>query len=140
MNNTKKGGFYMLVLERKGNEVFYNGERLKINTQASKGEGNEAVYIEGLEGSNGQKWISLNKLKEGINEIECKGRVISKDYELTKEEQEEIAQYQAKIDTIIQNAKNRYFKMPNLNKVKIENLSDEQKLQMIEQLQKLLNK
>ena len=66
----------MLVLERKGCEVFYNNKQLKINTQSSKGPNKEVVWVGDLEDANGQQWVSLSKLKEGINEIECKKRVI----------------------------------------------------------------
>lgn len=99
----------MLVLERRGNEVYCNGCKLTINAQATKGPGKEVVKVEGLEGSNGQKWVSLIKLKEGINEIECQAREIthSVKYQLTKEEQAQIDELQAQIDAIIEVAKAR---------------------------------
>ena len=67
----------MLKLERIEDKVYYNGVELKINKQASKGPNNEVVYIKDCLESNGQTWISLNRLKDGINEIECKGRVVT---------------------------------------------------------------
>ena len=93
----------MLVLERKGDEVFCNGRKLVINAQASKGAGKEVVKVDGLEGANGQKWISLARLKEGINEIETQGREIGsyQKYTLTQEEKDEIKMHQDAIDKII---------------------------------------
>lgn len=105
----------MLVLERKGNEVFCNGCKLTINPQASKGPGKEVVKVEGLEGSNGQKWVSLARLKEGINNIETQGREISsyQRYTLTQEEKDEIKMHQDAIDKIIEVAKSRFVVKPN---------------------------
>lgn len=105
----------MLVLERKGDEVFCNGCKLTINAQASKGPGKEVVKVEGLEGSNGQKWISLARLKEGINNIETQGREIGsyQKYTLTQEEKEEIKMHQDAIDKIIEVAKSRFVAKPN---------------------------
>lgn len=105
----QKGDFYMLILEKTEDGVFCNGRKLTINAQASKGEGKEVVKIEGLEGSNGQKWVSLSKLKDGINEIECQARETnSKHYVLTTEEAAQVAELQAQIDAIIEVAKSRY--------------------------------
>lgn len=99
----------MLVLERKGDEVYCNGCKLTINPQATKGPGKEVVKVDGLEGSNGQKWISLARLKEGINEIECQAREVTRTikYTLTNEEQAKIDELQAQIDAIIEAAKAR---------------------------------
>ena len=99
----------MLVLERKGNEVYCNGCKLTINPQATKGPNKEVVKVDGLEGSNGQKWISLARLKEGINEIECQAREVTRTikYQLTDEEQAKIDELQAQIDAIIEAAKAR---------------------------------
>ena len=100
----------MLVLERKGDEVFCEGQKLTIVKQATKGPGKEVVKVDGLAGANGQKWVSLSKLNEGLNEIETSAheRVVGQKYELTQEEKDEIAMYQSKIDSIIENAKKRY--------------------------------
>ena len=129
----------MLVLERNGAQVFHNGVELKINEQRSKGPNNEVVWIGDLNEANGQKWISLSRLNEGINEIVAKGRVVksSKKYELTLEEAEEVALLQEKIDNIIKVAKARYVAKPNLN-VKVDELSEEEKDALIEQLQSYL--
>lgn len=99
----------MLVLERKGDEVFCNGRKLTINPQATKGPNKEVVKVDGLEGSNGQKWISLSRLNEGINKIECQAREIthSVKYQLTDEEQAKVDELQAQIDAIIEAAKAR---------------------------------
>lgn len=115
----------MLVLERKGQEVFYQGRKLTIVAQASKGDNKEVVKIEGLEGSNGQKWVSLTKLKEGINEVETQGKVMnSKKYVLTLEETQQIDALQAQIDAIIENAKKRYVPHKDIKEMSIEELEN----------------
>ena len=125
----------MLELERRNDEVFYNGTKLKINAQASKGPNNEVVYVADLPEANGQKWISLKKLHEGINELECQGRevTISKKYVLTPEEAQKVAELQAQIDAIINAAKSRYVPKTNIND--INKLTTEQKLALIAQLE-----
>lgn len=128
----------MLELERKGDEVFYQNHKLTIVAQATKGIGKEVVKIEGLEGSNGQKWISLSRLKEGINQIETQAReVSSKSYTLTFEEQQQINDLQAQIDAIIEKAKARYVKVPNL-KVDTSKMSQEEKDALANQLEAYL--
>ena len=116
----------MLVLKRKGDAVFCAGKQLKINKQASKGPGKEVVNIKGLEGSNGQCWVSLSRLREGLNEIETQAREVTgaKRYSLTEEEKAKIAELQAEIDAIIEVAKSR----------KELTLSDIQKLPKDEQI------
>lgn len=115
----------MLVLERKGQEVFYQGRKLTIVAQASKGDNKEVVKIEGLEGSNGQKWVSLTKLKEGINEVETQGKVMnSKKYVLTLEETQQIEALQAQIDAIIEVAKKRYVPHKDIKEMSIEELEN----------------
>lgn len=108
----------MLKLERKGNEVFYEGKKLTIVAQATKGPNKEVVKIDGLEGSNGQKWISLVKLKEGINEIECTAREVTTTsvggYSYTPEEAEELKKLEARIAEIKAAAKARYVAKPKL--------------------------
>lgn len=129
----------MLKLERKGNEVFCQGQKLTIVAQATKGPGKEVVKIAGLEGSNGQRWISLSRLVEGLNEIECEGREVisTQRYSLTVEEKAQVAELQAQIDAIINKAKARYVAKPNLN-VDPSKLTQDQKLALAEQLEKYM--
>ena len=125
----------MIILERKGDEVFCNGCKLTINPQATKGPNKEVVKIDGLEGSNGQKWISLAKLKEGINEIECQAREITHSikYQLTIEEQAKIDELQAQIDAIIEAAKARKeLTLDEIKKLPVE--------QQIVELQKFIDR
>lgn len=118
-------------------EVYLVGEegseqQLKVNAQATKGEGKEVVDIEKIVGSEYQKWVSLSKLEIGINEIELKPRkaLTTNKVELTLEEQKLIKEYQDKINEIIENAKNR---KPKFNKLlsqsEVANLSQEEKLE-----------
>lgn len=127
----------MLILERKGNEVFHNGQKLTIVAQATKGPGKEVVKIKGLEGSNGQQWISLSRLVEGKNEVECQGREVTTTsrYTLTAEEAKRVKELQDELNAIIQRAKDRYVKKPNLN-IDPSKMSKEERLAKIEELKK----
>lgn len=139
----RERGFYMLKLVRKNDDVFYNDTKLKINVQKSKGPGNEVVYIFGLPESNGAQWISLSKLKQGINEIYPKAKIYTKDgvskpgkdYVLTTEEELEIATMKKRYDEIIEAAKARYVPKPDLD-VNVKELSLEEKLEKLEQVKK----
>ena len=126
----------MLELLRKDNEVYYGTKRLTIVKQSTKGPNKEVVKIEGLPEANGQKWISLIKLHEGINQIECEAREVTsaQSYTLTADEKARINELQAEIKQIIDNAKARYVKKPNLN-VDITKLTEQQRLDLIAQLQ-----
>lgn len=134
-----------LFINRKGNLVYdENGKLLTINEQKTKGPGNEVIKIEGMKNSNGQKWISLSKVKEGENWFECKksnrklSNVSEVLYELNADEENEIEYFQNQIDEIIETAKARYVKKPNLN-IKIAELSMEEKQKHIEELERYLN-
>ena len=107
----------MMKLERINDEVFFEGKKLTIVAQATKGPGKEVVKIEGLPGSNGQKWISLKRLEQGINEIQCEARevTVGAKYKLTAEEQARVNELQAEIDEIINAAKARYVAKPDMN-------------------------
>ena len=131
-----------LYVFRDGNFVYDGASRiLTINKQETKGPGNEVVKIEGLAHSNGQKWLSLSKIKEGDNWVECKksNRTLSTaSYQLTADEKAEIEKHQKVIDVIIQAAKDRYVKKPNLN-VKLSEMTNTQKQKHIEELEMYLN-
>ena len=131
-----------LVLERKGNEVFYNGRKLTVIAQASKGPGKEVVKIDGLPGSNGQKFVSLSKLVDGRNELDCTAKVTTKQapkqqYVLTVEEQAQVDELQAQIDAIIDAARARY--IPNIDlSCDISQMSDAQREAMATQLEAII--
>lgn len=116
----------MIKLTRKGRDVFHEGTKLTRVDQATKGPGNEVIKIDGLEGSNGAKWISLSKLQEGENEIEVKGKVVtnSGSYTLTQSEKDEMAKLQKRIDEIKAIGRKRYelTKPRDLTKMSIEEL------------------
>ena len=128
----------MLVLERKGSEVFCDGKKLTINAQASKGPNKEVVKIDGVAGSNGQKWVSLARLEEGLNSIETQAREVttSKKYTLTEAEQAKVDKLQAEIDSIVEVAKSRY--VPKMTIQELANKEDMTKEQKIEYLEKLM--
>lgn len=132
-----------LILVRKGNEVFCDGRKLTIIAQATKGPGKEVVKIDGLAGSNGQKFVSLSKLVEGENVLECTAKattstVSSKcNYVLTVDEQAEVNELQARIDAIIEAAKARYVSAVELN-CDITQMSQEDKLAKATQLEALI--
>ena len=125
----------MLVLERQNDKVYYNGVELKINKQASKGPGNEVVFVKNCPEANGQTWVSLSRLKEGTNELECKAREFSatNKYTLTTEEAARIAEIQAEIDAIKDAAKARYVAKPNLN-ADPSKMTEAERLAAIEQI------
>lgn len=128
----------MLVLTRKGNEVFHDGKKLTIVAQASKGPGKEVVKVDGLPGSNGQKWVSLSTLKEGMNEIQAKGREVTSSggsYSLTPEEAKRVAELRAELDAIIAGAKARFVPKPKLD-VNPDELTEAEKLAKLEEIKK----
>lgn len=135
-----------IILEKtQENEVNYISENrekfsLKVNKQQSKGEGKEVVDIEKIVGENYQKWVSLSKLNIGENEIELKPRkqLTIEKYSLTKEEQEEITQLENRINEIKENARKRYIPKVDFTKIDIEKLSEEQKVELMEKLEKYL--
>jgi dsDNA-specific endonuclease/ATPase MutS2 len=128
----------MLELKRFGNEVYYGDKKLTIVAQASKGEGKEVVKIDGLPGSNGQKWLSLSKLQEGLNVFNdndlARRNYSGKGYELTEEEQAKIDELTNQIDAIIEEAKKRY--VPPVKK-KPEQMNESELLEYIARLEKL---
>lgn len=97
----------MLKLIRTQDGVFYNDRKLTIVAQATKGPGKEVVKIEGLPGSDGAKWISLNKLSMGENDIVPVKREIAGGYSLTDEEKARIDELQGEIDAIKERARKR---------------------------------
>lgn len=101
----------MLKLIRTQDGVFYNDRKLTIVAQATKGPGKEVVKIEGLPGSDGAKWISLNKLSMGENDIVPVKREVAGGYSLTDEEKARIDELQGEIDAIKERARKR-----NVNK------------------------
>lgn len=126
-----------MVLTRKGDEVFFGDKKLTIVAQASKGPGKEVVKVEGLEGSNGQKWVSLARLKEGDNEVVTQGREVTTTsrYSLTPEEKAKVDSLQAQIDTIVNAAKARFVAKPTLV-VDPTKLTEEERLAKIEEIKK----
>lgn len=101
----------MLTLIRNEDGVFCEGRKLTIVAQATKGVGKEVVKIEGLPGSDGAKWISLNKLSMGENDIVPVKREVAGGYALTDEEKNRIDELQGEIDAIKARARQR-----NVNK------------------------
>lgn len=112
----------MLELTRKGNDVWNGTTKLTRVDQATKGPGNEVIKIEGLSGANGAKWISLSKLKQGLNEVEVSGKKASsttntQSYTLTKDEKFLIDGWKEQIEKVINVAKSRYVKLPTYEEV-----------------------
>jgi hypothetical protein len=127
----------MLKLTRTGNDVFHNGTKLTRVDQATKGPGNEVIKIEGLPGSNGAKWISLSKLREGENTVEVQGKQVtnSGSYSYTPEEKTELDKLQTRINEIKTQAKLRYESQPK--KVDASKLTPEQLEEYIAKLRKI---
>lgn len=134
-----------LVLTRKGNDVFHDSKKLTIVAQSTKGPGNEVVKIEGLPNANGKKWISLGLLNEGINELTCTARNVTRHaqpakiaYTLTTDEDAQVKALQTQIDAIIDAAKARYVARPNLD-VDTSKMSVEERTALAEQIKKYFN-
>jgi len=127
----------MLQLTKQGKDVYHEGKKLTRVDQATKGPGNEVIKIEGLPGSNGAKWISLSKLKEGLNQVEVSGKQVTStgSYTLTPAEKEEVDKLQARITEIKDAARLRYQSQPK--KVDASKLSPEQLEVYIAQLRKI---
>lgn len=143
-----------LILVRKGSEVYYNDVALTINAQASKGPGNEVVKVEGLQEANGQKWISLNRLVEGTNELTLQGRSVTRgtkakvaevDYilnivecdEVTKLN-EQIAKLEAQVEAIKDAARARFVPKPNFD-IDPSTLDESGRADMIAQVEKWMD-
>ena len=116
----------MLELTRNGQVVTCNGIKLTMVEQKTKGPGNEVIKIEGLEGANGQKWVSLRSLQEGLNQVNTKGRevVATQTYTLNMVEKAEIDKLQAKINEIKNAAKARYVATPKFKPVNTMNAQE----------------
>jgi choline dehydrogenase-like flavoprotein len=116
-------------------------EMLNIDSRIN----NEVIKIEGLANSNGKKWISLSLLNQGINELTCTAKDVTRHaqpakrlYTLTSEEDLQVKALQAQIDTIIDAAKARYVARPNLD-VDASKLSLEERQALAEQIKKYFN-
>ena len=127
----------MLKLTRKGSEVYCEGKKLTINPQSSKGPGNEVVKVDGLDGANGQKWVSLSKLKEGLNEVTTNGREVttSSKVSYTPEEQKEVDELKSRLKELEEVAKARYVAKPKLD-VDPTKMSEEERQAKIEEILK----
>lgn len=131
-----------IVLNRNNNKITFEGKEVKINPQSSKGENQEVVDLDSLhieELTQYQRYISLSKLNEGDNEIDLKPRKNVSILHLTKEEIEEIENLENRIKEIKENAKKRSVKKFDLSKVKIEELTEEDRKTLEEYLTSLLN-
>jgi hypothetical protein len=128
----------MVELVRSGNVVSCNGIKLTMVEQKTKGPGNEVVKIEGLPGANGQKWVSLRSLQEGLNQVNTKGRevVATQSYTLNMVEKAEIDKLQNRINEIKEIAKQRYVAKPTF--VDPTGLTKEQRELKAQEIEKYL--
>lgn len=122
---------------KNGYEIIVNNVACKVIKQESKGLNKEVVDIEKAVGPEYQRYVSLSKLVDGSQIVELKPRKIveSKQYSLTQDEQTQIDELQAQIDAIIEAAKARYVAPSKVNLNNINNLTNEQKLALIAQLE-----
>jgi len=127
-----------LELTRQGRDVYHNGTKLTRVDQATKGPGNEVIKIEGLDGANGAKWISLSKLVEGKNVVSVQGKVITStgSYTLTPQEKEEVDRLQARINQIKEAARSRYVSKPKF--IDPSKMTEEERELAIQQMEKYL--
>jgi len=132
----------MIKLIRNGDSVKYEGQELRILQQKSKGPGQEYVILVGIPECDElrREYIKLSKLHEGLNEVVLTpkvDKVTTQKYALTDEEKAELAQLESRILEIKENAKKRYQSRPKFD-FKVEDLSEAEKLEKIEQLKKFL--
>ena len=136
-----------LTLTRKDRDVYFDGTKLTRVDQSTKGPNNEVIKIEGLPNSNGKKWISLNLLAQGVNELTCTAKAVTRhaqtaaqkrNYTLTPDEDAIVKQLQVQIDTIVDAAKARYIPRPNLD-VDTSKMSTEEREQLAAQIRKYFN-
>ena len=140
-----------IKLEKLNDKVYLidnnnNKIELKINRQASKGEGKEVVDLEKVVDPKYQKWISLSRLIEGENIVELKPRkeITIEKYTLTQEEQDEVDSLQNRINEIIENAKKRVIPKLDLNKMSsqawVDSLTEDERKYWIEVFSRKLGK
>ena len=127
-----------IVLNKVGDEVFFEDKKVAINPQSSKGPGKEVICLNKLVEENVQQYISLSKCVDGLNEFTLKERKVvdSKKFELTKEEKEEVDRLQSRIDEIVKIAKSRF--VPSKKAVTIEKMTKEQLEKYIEDCNNML--
>ena len=113
----------MLKLVRTEEGVFYEGRKLTIVPQTSKGVGKEVVKILGLPGSDGAEYISLSRIPMGENEVQPQKRSSCL---LTDEEKKRIDELQGEIDAIKAKARQRNLKKVDLKTVEAVMAMDEE--------------
>ena len=112
-----------IELVKNGNEVYYNDMKVHINPQASKNY--PVVDLAKLGFDDYQRYVALNSLKEGLNVIELKPRKqVATGVVLTEEEKAQIAELEAKIEEIKENARKRTPKKKRLEDMTIEELEE----------------
>ncbi|NLL64074.1 MAG: hypothetical protein GX241_07610 [Ruminococcaceae bacterium] len=132
----------MMYLRREGNDVYdINGKKMRILQQRTKnnGKGDPTVILDGTPNSNGKQYQSLKSLQQGDNWIEARAydRTPSEKYILTSEEKKKIAEYQSKIDQIINKAKERYIEKPVIKD--INKMTKKERLEYAAELEKFLS-
>ena len=131
-----------IEIVKNGEEIIVNGVKCPVKHERAKN--NTYLDIDKLGFEAWQKHIGLQFLVEGKQEFELKPRSnkgAKAKYTLTPEEEQEIAELNARIDEIIEAAKARYVKPIKFNKIKdVSKLTEEQKLSAIAQAEALIAK
>ena len=110
-----------IELVKNDGKVYYEGKEVHINPQASKNY--PVVDLAKLGFSEYQRYIALNSLKDGLNVVELKPRKqVGSQLMLTDEEKAEIAELEAKIAEIKENARKRTPTKKRLEDMSIEEL------------------
>lgn len=128
-----------IELVRKENKVYYNDAEVRINPQATKNYPVVDLLKLGLD--DWQRYVALNSLKEGLNIVELKPRKQTDSaIVLTQEEKAQIAELEARIKEIKENARKRTPVKKAINLKDISKLSQDEVKTAIAELEAYLAK
>lgn len=110
-----------IELVKNDGKVYYEGKEVHINPQASKNY--PVVDLAKLGFDEYQRYIALSSLEDGLNVVELKPRKqVTSTVALTEEEKAQIAELEAKIAEIKENARKRAPIKKRLEDMSIEEL------------------
>jgi hypothetical protein len=124
----------VIELKKVGEEVFYQDTKLPLVDKAK--ECGPSVDLDKLGFVGYQRYVKVSRLEEGLNQIELKPSKAA----LTEEELARIAELQAEIDAIKENARQRAKIAKPAKPTKLEKMSPEQLKEEIARCNALLAK
>lgn len=122
-----------IELRKEGEEVFYQNVKLPLVDKTKPCGPSVDLGKLGFDGY--QRYIKVSRLEEGLNNVELKeAKEVTRQCTLTEEEKTEIAQLEARIAEIKENARKRF--IPKATKV--EDMDETQLQDYIAKCSKLL--